>query len=95
MMLDHYRNNKNMLISYDKRAMGFFQEIISRRWIRVNADFIFDLRSPVTGKVLKSIMFQANKSVSKITQSRRYLSAFSKRRVGFAIEIRLAKSKSH
>lgn len=24
MMLDHYRNNKNMLISYDKKAMGFF-----------------------------------------------------------------------
>jgi aldehyde dehydrogenase len=24
MMLDHYRNNKNMLISYDKQAMGFF-----------------------------------------------------------------------
>jgi aldehyde dehydrogenase len=24
MMLDHYRQNKNMLISYDKKAMGFF-----------------------------------------------------------------------
>jgi aldehyde dehydrogenase len=24
MMLDHYRNNKNMLISYDKKALGFF-----------------------------------------------------------------------
>src|SRR5882757_6695457 len=24
MMLDHYRNNKNMLVSYDKKAMGFF-----------------------------------------------------------------------
>ncbi|WP_236981026.1 aldehyde dehydrogenase family protein [Membranihabitans maritimus] len=24
MMLDHYRQNKNMLISYDKNAMGFF-----------------------------------------------------------------------
>ncbi len=24
MMLDHYRNNKNMLISYDKKAIGFF-----------------------------------------------------------------------
>jgi len=24
MMLDHYRQTKNMLISYDKKAMGFF-----------------------------------------------------------------------
>jgi len=24
MMLDHYRQTKNMLISYDKNAMGFF-----------------------------------------------------------------------
>ncbi|HEY8558911.1 MAG TPA: aldehyde dehydrogenase family protein [Pyrinomonadaceae bacterium] len=24
MMLDHYRNNKNMLVSYDKKALGFF-----------------------------------------------------------------------
>ncbi|MEZ5307269.1 MAG: aldehyde dehydrogenase family protein [Pyrinomonadaceae bacterium] len=24
MMLDHYRQNKNMLVSYDKKAMGFF-----------------------------------------------------------------------
>ena len=24
MMLDHYRDNKDMLISYDKKAMGFF-----------------------------------------------------------------------
>jgi len=24
MMLDHYRNTKNMLVSYDKNAMGFF-----------------------------------------------------------------------
>ena len=26
MMLDHYRQTKNMLISYDKKAMGFFKE---------------------------------------------------------------------
>ncbi|HEX8638824.1 MAG TPA: aldehyde dehydrogenase family protein [Pyrinomonadaceae bacterium] len=25
MMLDHYRNNKNMLISYDKKAVGFLK----------------------------------------------------------------------
>ena len=34
-----------MLISYDKKAMGFFQETINHRWIRMNADVVFDLRS--------------------------------------------------